>query len=108
MSMIPIYSYNKCKGDARYVARLYDYIEIENNHKVYYTVCCMIAEGCELYDEPIIVRLLTDVLATSPIVGNLSSMVVSDLIRKSYRNDNKWQREASHRINDVIISFEHI
>jgi len=109
MALIPIYSYDKCKGNnTRYIIQLYDYTEIEQNSQVYYTVCCMLGENNELYDQPLIVRLITDVIKTSPIVGNLPSECVSNLIRKSYRRDNKWQREAVNRINDIIISFENM
>lgn len=107
MALIPIYSYDKCKDDnIRYIIQLYDYTEIEQNSQVYYTVCCMLGEDSQLYDQPLIVRLITDIIKTSPIVGNLPSDCVSNLIRKSYRRDNKWQREAVNRINEIIVSFE--
>lgn len=106
--MLPIYSYDKCKDTMRYVIHLYDYIENEDGLDVYYTVCCMLGEGNSLYEEPVIVRLLTEIVKNSSIIGYLSSTYVSNLIRKSFRRDNKWQREASGRINDLAISLEQI
>lgn len=104
--MIPIYTYEKSKGDIKYFIQLYEYIEVENGVNIYYTVCCMFGEGNELYEHPVIVRLLTDIIKTSSIVGNIPSSYLPNLVRKSYRRDNKWQREASERINNVVITFE--
>lgn len=107
MTMIPIYSYDKCKNTMRYIINLYDYVDIEDGLNVYYTVCCMLGEDKSLYDEPVIVRLLTDVIKqASIIVGYLSPIYVSNLVRKSFRRDNKWQREATNRINNVMVSLE--
>lgn len=106
--MVPIYSYDKCKNSMRYIIQLYDYVEIEDNRKVYYTVCCMLGEGNSLYDYTVIVRLLTDVIKKSPIIGHLGSTHVSRLIRKSFRRDNKWQREATQRIRESVIFFENL
>jgi hypothetical protein len=91
-----------------YIIKLYDYIEAEDTTNVYYTVCCKLGEGDSLYEEPTIVRLLTDIVNTSSIIGHLSSLFVSKLIRKSFRRDNKWQREATDMLTGIIILFEKI
>ena len=105
MAMIPIYTYN-IKDTSRYVIQLYDYVEIENGLNIYYTVCCMLGQGNMLYKETIIVRLLTDIVKQSSIIGNLNCVFVANLIRKSFRRDNKWQREAYERINNTALAFE--
>lgn len=106
--MIPIHCYDKCKNTMQYIIHLYDYVEIEDGTNIYYTVCCMLGEGNSLYEEPVIVRLLTEIIKNSSIIGYLSSTYVANLIRKSFRRDNRWQREAAGRINELVISLEQI
>lgn len=102
---VNVYSYDKCKTENRYVIKLYDYIEVENDKHIYYTVCCIIGEGNKLYDQSVIVRLLTEIINCAPVIGKLPSTSVSKLICNSYRSDNKWQREAAKRINEIALSF---
>jgi hypothetical protein len=45
---------------------------------------------------------------TSSIIGHLNPLFVSKLIRKSFRRDNKWQREATDMLTGIVILFEKI
>jgi hypothetical protein len=100
MALIPIYNY-KYTNPPRNIVQLYDTVEPEPNNVVYYTVCVMLDN-----DQPIITRLLTDIVKKSTIVGSIEAPIVSTIIRKSYRRDNKWQRDATERINELTTYFE--
>ena len=102
MSLIPVYLYTYNKP-SRCIIKLYDIVEREENRDVYYTVCLMIGN-----DGPVIVRLLTDIIATTLVVGNIESSTAANLIRTSFRRDNKWQREETQRINDIATYYNEL
>ena len=102
MYLIPVYLYTYNKP-SRCIIKLYDIVEREENRDVYYTVCLMIGN-----DGPVIVRLLTDIIANASTVGNIESSTAANLIRTSFRRDNKWQREETQRINDIATYYNEL